>query len=134
MKIPHLKKEINWDSRKKQLDKIIEKYRGKYSYDCIVPFSGGKDSTYTLYYLVKEYNIKPLVVTFDHGFMRKNVLENSARTFKKLGVDVIKFTPNWKIVMKLMEESFERKSDFVGIAIQEFSHIHLGLQFNKKFH
>ncbi|MDA8533236.1 N-acetyl sugar amidotransferase [Candidatus Pelagibacter bacterium] len=115
------KKKINWELRKKKLDQLIQKYRGKYSYDCIVPFSGGKDSTYTLYYLMKEYNIKPLVVTFDHGFMRKNVLENSTRTFKKLGVDVIKFTPNWKIVKKLMEESFRRKSDFCW-------HCHTGIQ------
>jgi tRNA(Ile)-lysidine synthase TilS/MesJ len=28
------------------LDELIEQYRGKYDYDCIVPYSGGKDSTY----------------------------------------------------------------------------------------
>ena len=33
-------------------------------------FSGGKDSTYTLYYLVKHYNLKPLVVQFNHGFFK----------------------------------------------------------------
>ena len=40
--------------RKKDLDQLIAKYRGKHSYDCIVPFSGGKDSTFTLYYLIKK--------------------------------------------------------------------------------
>ena len=84
------------------LDEVIEKYRGKYDYDCIVPFSGGKDSTYTLYYLMKEYNIKPLVVRFNHGFMRSNHEKNVERTLKKLGADFISFTPNWKIVKKLM--------------------------------
>ena len=63
---------INWDGRKKILGELIEEYRGKYDYDCIIPFSGGKDSTYTLYYLIKEYKIKPLVIQFDHGFMRPN--------------------------------------------------------------
>ena len=63
------------------LDKVIEEYRGKYDYDCIVPFSGGKDSTFTLMYLMQEYKIKPLVVRFNHGFMRsieenKKVLKN----------------------------------------------------------
>jgi N-acetyl sugar amidotransferase len=94
------------------LDKLIEKYRGKYAYDCIVPFSGGKDSTFQLYYLIKEYNLKPLVVRFNHGFMRQTIEENNKRTFKKLGVDVIEFIPNWKIVKKLMLESFIRKTDF----------------------
>ena len=103
-------KGIDWDKRKRELDKLIEKYKGKYSYDCIVPFSGGKDSTFTLYYLIKNYGIKPLVVRFNHGFMRKIVRENNEKTFKKLGVDVIDFTPNWNVVKLLMKESFDRKS------------------------
>ena len=28
-----------------ELKKMVENYRGKYDYDCIIPFSGGKDST-----------------------------------------------------------------------------------------
>jgi len=126
------KNKINWTSRKEMLDELIEEYRGKYEYDCIVPFSGGKDSTFTLYYLMKEYNIKPLVVQFDHGFMRPNLLENNERTFRKLGVDVISFRPNWKIVKKLMKESLIRKGDFcwhchTGI----FSYpMHLAIKYN----
>ncbi len=104
--------EIDWSSRKKMLDELIAKYKGKYDYDCIVPFSGGKDSTYTLNYLVKEYGLKPLVVQFDHGFMRPQLLKNNENTFKKLGVDVHKFTPKWSIVKKLMFESLMRKGDF----------------------
>jgi len=103
---------INWSARKSSLDNLIEKYRGKYEYDCIIPFSGGKDSTWTLYYLVKEYKIKPLVVQFDHGFMRPNLLKNNERTFNKLGVEVLKFKPNWKIVRRVMLESLLRKGDF----------------------
>jgi len=103
---------IDWSARKKLLDKLIDQHRGRCDYDCIVPFSGGKDSTFTLYYLVKEYNIKPLVVQFNHGFMRPNLLKNNERTFKKLGVDVISFTPNWKVVKRLMLESLIRKGDF----------------------
>ncbi|NBW66994.1 N-acetyl sugar amidotransferase, partial [bacterium] len=45
---------IDWVANKKVLDGLIEEHRGKYDYDCIVPFSGGKDSTWTLYYLMKE--------------------------------------------------------------------------------
>lgn len=108
----HKQENIDWDERKKLLDRLIEKHRGKADYDCIVPFSGGKDSTFQLYYLMSEYKLKPLVVRFNHGFMRKIVEENCQRTFKKLGVDVIEFTPNWKVVKRLMMESFVRKTDF----------------------
>ncbi len=103
---------IDWSARKVMLDELIEQYRGKYDYDCLVPFSGGKDSTFTLYHLVKEYKLKPLVVQFNHGFMRPGLLENNERTFKKLGVDVISFTPNWKVVKRLMREALVRKGDF----------------------
>lgn len=106
------KGKIDWEKRKLKLDQLIEKHKGKNSYDCVIPFSGGKDSTFTLYYLIKNYGIKPLVVRFNHGFMRNIVYENNQNTFKKLGVDVIDFIPNWKIVKLLMRESFDRKTDF----------------------
>ena len=88
------------------LDKLIQEHKGKYPYDCIIPFSGGKDSTFTLYYLMKEYKIKPLVVRFNHGFYRKTTEDNKDKILKKLGVDFLEFTPNWQIVKKLMLESF----------------------------
>ena len=123
---------INWDDRKEQLGALIEEHRGKYEYDCIVPFSGGKDSTFTLLYLMREYAIKPLVVQFNHGFMREQLKQNNERTFKKLGVDVLSFTPNWKVVKRLMLEALVRKGDFcwhchTGI----FSYpMHVALKFN----
>ena len=106
------KKKINWKKKKIELDKIIKKFRGKYDYDCIIPFSGGKDSTFTLHYLVEEYNLKPLVVRFDHGFFRKNLEENVKKVSRKLGVDILTFTPNWKVVQKLMLQSLLEKGDF----------------------
>jgi N-acetyl sugar amidotransferase len=106
------KDKIDWTANKKALDALIEEHRGRYDYDCIVPFSGGKDSTWTLYYLVKEYGIKPLVVRFDHGFLRPNLDDNVKRTIRRLGVDIMTFTPNWKVVQKLMLQSFLEKGDF----------------------
>jgi N-acetyl sugar amidotransferase len=103
---------VDWNKRKLLLDDIIEKHRGQYDYDCIVPFSGGKDSTFQLLYLIKEYGLKVLVVRFNHGFMRPTIEENVQNTLKQLGADIIEFTPNWKIVKRLMKESFIRKTDF----------------------
>lgn len=103
---------IDWVQKKKDLTELIESHRGKYDYDCIIPFSGGKDSTWTLYYLMKEYKIKPLVVRFDHGFLRPNLNENTIRSLRNLGADFHTFTPNWKVVQKLMLQSFLEKGDF----------------------
>jgi len=108
----HRDESIDWESRKSMFDDIIEQYRGKHDYDCIIPFSGGKDSTFTLYYLMKHYKLKPLVIQFNHGFMRPGLIKNNERTLKKLGVDVLSFTPNFKVVKRLMLESLIRKGDF----------------------
>lgn len=126
------KESIDWEKRHKLLEDLINTYRGKHDYDCIVPFSGGKDSTYTLWYLVNKLKLKPLVVQFDHGFMRDTLKNNNQRTFKKLGVDVLSFSPNWKLVKRLMLEALKRKGDFcwhchTGI----FSYpMHIALKFN----
>lgn len=123
---------IDWAERKQMLDGLVEEYRGKYEYDCVVPFSGGKDSTYTLWYLVTHYRLKPLVIQFNHGFMREQLRQNNERTLKKLGVDAISFTPNWRVVKRLMLESLVRKGDFcwhchTGI----FSYpMHMAIRFN----
>jgi len=103
---------INWEERLQELRSLVDQYRGNYDYDCIVPFSGGKDSVWTLYYLVKELKLRPLVVRFDHGFLRPNLNENTKRVTRELGVTVHHFSPNWKVSQKLMLQSFLEKGDF----------------------
>ena len=104
--------QIDWKKKRKELEDLVDAYRGKYDYDCIVPFSGGKDSVWTLYYLVTELKVKPLVVRFDHGFLRPKLNENTTRVLRELGCDFLTFTPNWKVVQKLMLQSFLEKGDF----------------------
>lgn len=104
---------INWGEREKLFINIVgEVKKKKLPYDCVVPFSGGKDSTFILWAAVRRYGMKPLVVSYDHCFYRQRTLENRVRTFRKLGVNVITFTPNWHIVKKTMREAFIRKGDF----------------------
>ena len=110
--VEHKQEKVDWEEKGKEFDRIVETVRGKFDYDCIVPFSGGKDSTFTLWHLVHNMKLKPLVVRFDHGFLRPTVMENSLRTFRALGVDVHHFTPNWQVVRKLMYEAVKRRGDF----------------------
>jgi tRNA(Ile)-lysidine synthase TilS/MesJ len=108
----HKRQHVDWAAREREFRAILDEYRGTHAYDCIVPFSGGKDSTFTLWALVRTYGLKPLVVCFDHGFMRPTVLANTERTIRTLGVDFLKFRASWKVVKKLMVESLRRKGDF----------------------
>lgn len=113
-------KNIDWSEKKKELKDLINKYKGKGDYDCIVPFSGGKDSTFQLYYIIKELGLKPLVVCFDHGFFRPKLKDLREKVLKQLGVDFLTFRPSWHVVKKVMLESLKRKGDFCW-------HCHVGV-------
>jgi len=92
--------EVDWDKRREELLTLLEKYRRHGSnWDCIVPVSGGKDSTYQVIRML-QLGLNPLCVTSttcdlaDIG--RKNI-EN----IKKLGVDYVEFSPNPVVRAKL---------------------------------
>lgn len=64
----------NWDDiaadKKKEFEKILQKAkRMNRPYDCLVPLSGGKDSTYALYLATKVYKLRTLAVTLDNGYL-----------------------------------------------------------------
>ncbi len=114
------KKKIDWKSREKDFDNLLKNYKGLYEYDCLVPFSGGKDSTFALWYLVKIKKLKVLAVRFDHNFLRNQVLENTEKALKKLGVSIYQFKPSFEIVKEMMIESLKRRGDFCW-------HCHVGI-------
>lgn len=103
---------INWEERGRQLDEIVAEYRDKGTYDCVVPYSGGKDSVFQLYYIVKVLGLKPLVVRYNHWGYRPLVEENNTKVFKRLGVDVVEFTTSFHTVRETMLEAFKRRGDF----------------------
>lgn len=103
---------IDWADRQRQLDEIVAAHKGKGLYDCIVPYSGGKDSVFQLYYIIKVLKLKPLVVRYNHWGYRPKIDELNTSVFKQLGCDVVEFTPNFHVVRELMLESFKRRGDF----------------------
>lgn len=60
---------------------------GEYDYDAAVGFSGGKDSTYVLYKLVKEHHLKVKAFTLDNGFMSPESRAKIDRLVQELGVE-----------------------------------------------
>ena len=57
-------------------------------YDCLVLYSGGKDSTYMLFQLC-ALGLKPLVFSLDNGFISKEAIANIQRNVALLGVDLV---------------------------------------------
>ena len=63
--VPNEKKEIiDWDNRKKQFEQLVHQAKNKaQQYDCLIPVSGGKDSTWQVIKAL-EYGLNPLCVTW----------------------------------------------------------------------
>jgi N-acetyl sugar amidotransferase len=59
-------KTINWDQRRKMLRELVDEYRSSSGYDILIPVSGGKDSYFQTHIAIKEFGLKPLLVTY-HG-------------------------------------------------------------------
>lgn len=85
---------IDWTFRKNELNDIFERYRSKDSsnYDCIIPVSGGKDSTYQVI-RVCEMGMNPLCVTATTDKLT-DIGRRNIENIKNLGVDYIEISVN----------------------------------------
>jgi len=72
------------------LQRLIEPLRGRGNeYDCVAGVSGGRDSSYMLYYLVKVCNLRVLAWSADNGFVPEAAKANLRHMASALGVDLI---------------------------------------------
>lgn len=101
-----IKKKINWEKREKELLKLLELYRGKSEYDCLVPGSGGKDSAYTAHILKYKYGMNPLTVTWSPHLYTDIGWQNFTNWTQVGGFDNILFTPNGKLHRYLTQQAF----------------------------
>lgn len=105
------RKEVDWEERKKELIEILNRYKSKdgSNWDCIIPVSGGKDSTYQVIKML-QFGMNPLCVTATTCHLteigRKNI-EN----IQNLGVDYIEITSNRIIRRKLNRIALKQIGD-----------------------
>jgi len=101
-----------WKARKKKFEEIITKIRKNKgsNYDCVIPVSGGKDSYYQAH-IIKEYKLKPLLVTY-HG---NNYLPegdyNRDRMRQVFNADHLVFGPSVEVLKKMNRLCFRRMGD-----------------------
>lgn len=74
---------------KEELFALVEPYRRTKGDDCIVPFSGGRDSCYGLHLIVNELKMKPVTYTYDWGMVTDLGRRNISRMCAELGVENI---------------------------------------------
>jgi N-acetyl sugar amidotransferase len=84
---------------KKIVDRIVRdiKKAGKgKKYDCVLGISGGRDSSFTLYYAKKVLGLNPIAVHFNDGFGNPVAGENMVKACRKMGVELRTITSDWR--------------------------------------
>lgn len=91
-------KDIDWKQREQELIKLCDQYRrDDGQYDCIVPGSGGKDSTFQAWILKYKYGMHPLTVTWSPHMYTDVGWHNFTNWVHKGGFDNYLFTPNGRV-------------------------------------
>ncbi len=103
------KKILNWESRNKELLKILDKFRSKTgSFDCVVPCSGGKDGSHVSYNLKHKYGMNPLTVTVRPA-LSTNLGDENLLNFINSGYNHVHVSPNPKVMQILNKYGFIEK-------------------------
>lgn len=102
---------VDWDQRRIQFLDVIDRYRSKdgSNYDCIVPVSGGKDSTYQVIRLLQN-GVNPLCVTATTDSL-SDIGRRNIENLKSLGVDYIEVSFNPVIRRRLNRLCLEHVGD-----------------------
>ncbi len=101
------KGEIDWVNREGLFRQVAEhaKARSK-GYDCLIPVSGGKDSTWQVVKCL-EYGLNPLAVTWKTPG-RTEIGQRNLKNLVSLGVDHIDYQINPLVERKFIYEGFKR--------------------------
>ncbi len=89
--------QINWAEREKWLIALLNEYKAKQRakgnpYDCIVPVSGGKDSTFQTWLMKTKYGFIPLLVSYNHTFNTPLGERNLANLLVQTDCNLVRFT------------------------------------------
>jgi tRNA(Ile)-lysidine synthase TilS/MesJ len=101
-------------------DEIKKKYENKFielkdslsrntTYDLIMAYSGGKDSTYTLDIFINRYKLRVLALTLDNTFISEKSFQNMRKVCENLDVDHQIIRPNPKMLGKIFKTAAEKE-------------------------
>ncbi len=100
------KQSIDWSARRREFVEFIDRHRARDGhYDCIVPWSGGKDSSTIAHRLKTEFGLNPLLVTFS-PLIPNEVGRHNREELLKCGFDHLMIRPNQKVARQLARRFF----------------------------
>jgi N-acetyl sugar amidotransferase len=101
--------DINWSQRKTDFINLFEKYKSNENWDCIIPVSGGKDSTYQIYKII-ELGYNPLCVISSTCHL-SDIGKKNIENIKEMNIDLIEFTTKKNTRKKLNKLGLETVGD-----------------------
>jgi len=81
-------------------------------YNCIVPVSGGRDSTYALYYAVRHLGLKPIAVHNDNDFETEIATRNLDVVTSRLNVPLVRVGTKKQLAKKIVARKFAMNAPF----------------------
>ncbi len=105
------KMNINWSNREKRLKNIFLKYKKDRHYDCLLPISGGKDSTFQSYALKNVYKLNPLCITHSQNWLSTIGRFNLENCLFQFDLDHLIFIPSRKTINKVAKKSVHQIGD-----------------------
>ncbi len=112
-----------WDKislrREKEFEKLLDKAKSlKRPYDCLVPLSGGKDSTYALWLCTSVYKLRTLAVTYDNGYLSTPARDNIRNALRSCNADHIFYSVNKSNSARLFRTFTLKTGDFCNACMR----------------
>lgn len=130
------RKNIDWNARYKELEKLCNKYRncnGPGEYDCAIAVSGGKDSHFQVHVMKELMGMNPILFSVDDNFtMTEAGKSNIKNISEEFGCPIIQYKPNikaQKIVTRAMFEKYGKPTWYIDRYIYTFP-LYMALKFN----
>jgi tRNA(Ile)-lysidine synthase TilS/MesJ len=87
---------------RQKFDNLVGATKGQApTYDAIMAYSGGKDSSYTLKLLKERYGLRMIALTLDNHFVSATAWDNMQQVTDSLQIDHIRFRPPWPLMRTL---------------------------------
>ena len=107
---------IDWPARRHALKELLEEYKARQRaknnpFDCIIPVSGGKDSTYQTWMIKKEFGLNPLLVSYNHTFNTPLGIRNLTNLVEKLDCNLVRFTTAPGSALRLAKYMLQKVGD-----------------------
>ena len=115
--LPPEQREARRIKLRERFQDLVEKVQGQGDYECLMSWSGGKDSTYTLALLKEEFGLRVLAFTFDNGFVSPRAFQNMRVVGEALGVDHVIFKARFGLLQRIFRASMS--PDFYPLKARE---------------